>query len=144
MVQTLKDCSPTFRRGSPLLLLLACALLLGGCFDGFGATVAMAANDKAVPGGDADRGRQLIPQYGCGACHAIPGIDGAKGQVGPPLNGIADRDYLDGVLSNTPENMVTWIMHPQQIAPGSAMLELGVSERDARDIAAYLYTLHAR
>ena len=40
--------------------------------------------------------------------------------------------------------MVTWIMHPQQIAPGSAMLELGVSEHDARDIAAYLYTLHAR
>ena len=52
--------------------------------------------------------------------------------------------YLAGVLSNTPDNMVTWIMHPQQIAPGSAMLELGVSERDARDIAAYLYTLHAR
>ena len=144
MVQTLKDCSPTFRRGSPLLLLLVSALLLGGCFDGFGAAVAMAANDKVVPGGDVDRGRQLIPQYGCGACHAIPGIDGAKGQVGPPLNGIADRAYLAGVLSNTPENMVTWIMHPQQIAPGSAMLELGVSERDARDIAAYLYTLHAR
>jgi len=134
----------TCLRAGPLLLLLVCALLLGGCFDGLGATVAMASSDKAVPGGDAERGRQLIPQYGCGACHAIPGIDGAKGQVGPPLVGIADRAYLAGVLSNTPDNMVTWIMHPQQIAPGSAMLELGVSERDARDIAAYLYTLHAR
>lgn len=128
-----------------LLLLLLCGVLLGGCFNGLGATVAMASSDdKAVPGGDAERGRQLIPQYGCGACHAIPGIDGAKGQVGAPLDGIADRAYLAGVLSNTPNNMVTWIMHPQQIAPGSAMLELGVSERDARDIAAYLYTLHAR
>lgn len=144
MDQTLKDQIPTSLRTGLLLLLLACALLLGGCFDGFGATIAMASSDKAVPGGDAHRGRQLIPQYGCGACHAIPGIDGARGQVGPPLNGIADRAYLAGVLSNTPDNMVTWIMHPQQIAPGSAMLELGVSEADARDIAAYLYTLHAR
>ena len=134
----------TRRQTLSLLLLLLCGVLLGGCFDGLGANVAMAATEKAIPGGDAQRGRQLIPQYGCGACHTIPGIDGAKGQVGPPLNGIADRAYLAGVLSNTPNNMVTWIMHPQQIPPGSAMLELGVSERDARDIAAYLYTLHAR
>jgi cytochrome c2 len=134
----------TSLRTGPLLLLLACALLLGGCFDGFGATIAMASSDKAVPDGDSQRGQQLIPQYGCGACHTIAGIEGAHGQVGPPLTGIADRAYIAGMLTNTPDNLVTWIMHPQQVVPGNAMPELGVSERDARDIAAYLYTLHAR
>jgi hypothetical protein len=46
--------------------------------------------------------------------------------------------YLGGVIANTPENMVRWIMHPREIAGKTAMPELGVTERDARDIAAYL------
>jgi cytochrome c len=127
-----------------LLLVLIGSILLGGCFDGLGANVAMASTEKTVPGGNVQRGAQLIPQYGCGSCHTIAGIDGAKGLVGPPLTGIADRAYIAGMLANNPDNMVTWIMHPQQVVPGNAMLDLGVSDADARDIAAYLYTLRAR
>jgi cytochrome c2 len=48
---------------------------------------------------------------------------------------------LGGVLPNSPENMVRWLRAPQQFAPLSAMPDLGVTERDARDIAAYLETL---
>jgi cytochrome c1 len=34
-----------------------------------------------------------------------------------------------------------WIQHPRQVEPRTAMPEMGVTEQDSRDIAAYLYTL---
>ncbi len=70
--------------------------------------------------------------FGCGSCHTIPGVRGADAMVGPPLN---------GRLPNTPENLVHWIVTPQTVEPGTAMPNLGVSEREARDMAAYLYKL---
>ncbi|HZS02358.1 MAG TPA: c-type cytochrome [Chloroflexota bacterium] len=92
-------------------------------------------------GGDPRLGRQAIQRYGCGACHAIPGVPGARGAVGPPLGGIASRQVIAGRLPNMPENLMRWIQHPQAVEPGNVMPELGVSAADARDIAAYLDTL---
>jgi cytochrome c len=99
--------------------------------------------DEAVTltGGNPDKGMAAIGRYGCGSCHDIPGIRSARGTVGPPLESIAVRTYLAGRLANTPANMVRWIQHPQQVERGTAMPEMGVTEDDARDIAAYLYTL---
>jgi cytochrome c1 len=37
--------------------------------------------------------------------------------------------------------MRRWIQHPQQVAPGNGMPDLGISDIQARDISAYLYTL---
>ena len=88
------------------------------------------------------RGRAQIQRYGCGACHEIPGVDGANGLVGPPLGTIADRVYLAGQLPNNADNMIRWIREPQQVESGTNMPNLNVSERDARDIAAYLYSQH--
>jgi cytochrome c2 len=96
---------------------------------------------EMLTGGDVARGRVALRQYACGTCHVIPGVTGADQLVGPPLNGIASRHYLGGVLPNTPENMIRWIRHPQDVSPLSAMPDLGVTERDARDMLAYLYTL---
>ncbi len=93
------------------------------------------------PEGAAQRGRAAIQQYACPTCHVIPGIRGPDAQVGPPLNGIAEQVYLAGVLLNNPTHMIEWLRHPQKVKPLSAMPDLGVTERDARDIAAYLYTL---
>ena len=90
---------------------------------------------------DADRGRKAIDQYACVTCHEIPGIVGANAPVGPPLEAIGTRGFIAGVLPNTPENMVRWLRDPQAVNPKSAMPDLGVTERDARDIAAYLATL---
>jgi cytochrome c1 len=45
---------------------------------------------------------------------------------------------LAGRLPNGPENLERWLRGPQAVKPGSAMPDLGVTERDARDIAAYL------
>jgi cytochrome c len=94
-----------------------------------------------LTGGDPDRGADAIGRYGCSACHTIPGIQRANAQVGPSLERIAGRYYLAGQLHNTPSNMVRWIQHPQQVERGTAMPEMGVTDSDARDIAAYLYTL---
>ncbi|OGB26125.1 MAG: cytochrome C [Burkholderiales bacterium RIFCSPLOWO2_02_FULL_57_36] len=91
--------------------------------------------------GDAKAGRRAAGQYLCATCHEIPGIVGANRHVGPPLNGIGSRKYIAGIISNNPENMVRWLQNPQQLDPLSAMPDLGVTEKDARDISAYLYTL---
>jgi cytochrome c1 len=47
--------------------------------------------------------------------------------------------FIGGVLPNRPANLVRWIRFPQETDSLTAMPDLGVSERDARDIAAYLY-----
>ena len=98
---------------------------------------AAAANEEP----SAQRGNQAINQYACVTCHVIPGIVGSNAPVGPPLAGVASRQMLGGVLPNSPENMVRWLRDPQKIAPLTAMPDLGVTERDAHDIAAYLATL---
>ncbi|MGH2353832.1 MAG: c-type cytochrome [Chloroflexota bacterium] len=95
-----------------------------------------------VPGGMPAQGRLILRQtYGCGACHVIPGVPGARGAVGPPLTSFAGRTVIAGRLPNTPENLIRWIMNPQAVDPLTAMPDVGVTEADARDIAAYLYTL---
>lgn len=71
----------------------------------------------------------------------IPGVTGAVGLVGPPLTAWAKRAYIAGNLANTPENLVRWIRQPQAVEPGTAMPDLGVEEGDARDMAAYLFSL---
>jgi cytochrome c len=96
---------------------------------------------RELTGGDPERGVAAIGRYGCGSCHEIPGIRRANGTVGPPLTRIASRSYLAGRLSNTPADMMQWIQHPQEIEPGTAMPDMNVTEQDARDIVAYLYTL---
>jgi cytochrome c len=96
---------------------------------------------RTLTGGDPTRGVWAIGRYGCGSCHDIPGIRRATGTVGPPLAGIARRTYLAGHVSNTPQDMMRWIQHPQQLERGTAMPEMNVTDGDARDIAAYLYTL---
>ena len=94
-----------------------------------------------LTGGDPDRGVEAIGRYGCASCHTIPGIAGANANVGPSLERIASRSYLAGEVQNTPDNLMRWIQHPQQIERGTLMPEMGVTDRDAHDIAAYLYTL---
>lgn len=91
--------------------------------------------------GDVEAGKAAIGRYGLAACHVIPGIAGAQGQVGPSLGGIALRREIAGVLSNEPGNMVRWLRHLQQVVPGNGMPQQGVTGREARDMAAYLYTV---
>ena len=96
---------------------------------------------QELTGGNVENGRQALHDFGCVACHTIPGIRLARGKVGPRLEGLRERVYIAGVLSNTPENLVWWIQHPQAVDPKTAMPETGIGPVDARHIAAYLYSL---
>lgn len=91
--------------------------------------------------GDPERGLDLVQEYGCNACHVIPGVRGPKAWVGPPLNAWSKRHYIAGSLANTPENLQAWLQRPQEFEPGTAMPNLNISTEDAQDISAYLYTL---
>lgn len=121
---------------APLALLLTMAAT-AGCEE------ALPPPHLRVAGGDPERGATAITAYGCGGCHTIPGIRDADGTVGPPLTDYAMRGYVAGVLPNWPRHLVRWIVNPPAISPQTAMPALGVTEQDARDIAAYLYTLGA-
>jgi cytochrome c len=92
-----------------------------------------------IANADPQRGKHALTSYGCTACHTIPGLWGSNALTAPPLIGISQRSYLAGMLENTPENLIRWIQHPRQVNPHTAMPEQGVTNQDARDIAAYLY-----
>ena len=88
---------------------------------------------------------RAIPLFianGCAGCHQITGVPGARGKTGPPLNGISERQYIGGVLTNTPDHLIRWIRAARAINPQTAMPSTNVSEQDARDMAAYLYALN--
>ena len=119
---------------SPLL----CAILaiLTGCTGG------QAPRSYSIATrGDARHGKQLIEASGCGACHMIPGIHEARGLVGPPLLLFGRRTMIAGHLPNSPGNLALWIQHPKSVDAGTAMPDLGLTNDQAQDVAAYLYTL---
>ena len=120
---------------SAAILLLVCAATTG-CEGGH--TV---SRYGVATGGDARRGAAVIGQFGCGACHTIPGIRAADGLVGPPLYFFSRRTFIAGQLPNTPSNLARWVKDPPAVEPGTAMPNLGLSDQQARDVAAYLYTL---
>lgn len=126
------------RRIPALLAPLAAALVLAGADCQGGRTEAARV---PVAGGDADRGKAVIRDVGCGRCHVIPGVDDADGTVGPPLTSWARRSYIAGHLANTPSNLVRWVTDPPAVEPSTAMPDLGLSDGEARDVAAYLYRL---
>jgi cytochrome c2 len=132
-------------RSGPAFAIAAVAvvavLLAGGVANEIDTRHHLVQRVHALTGGDPDAGRAAIARRPCGGCHVIPGIAGAAGKVGPPLTGFAGRIYIGGRVSNTPDNLVQWLEDPHTIDPQSAMPPMGVGDKEARDISAYLYTL---
>lgn len=127
---------PIDRAGTLLgLCVLGGFLLVGGCDS------QPAADAQRVVAGDPEIGAALVGQYGCGSCHEIPSITGASGTVGPPLQRFGRRTYIGGTLPNQPDTLMRFLQDPPELAPGTAMPDLGLSEQEARDVAAFLYTL---
>jgi mono/diheme cytochrome c family protein len=91
--------------------------------------------------GDARVGQAIVTQQDCGACHRIPGITGAEGAAGPPLDHFASQPKIAGVLPNTPAALTRFLRAPETVVKGGAMPNMALSETQARQIAAYLYTL---
>lgn len=114
------------------IALILALMVLAGCRN---------APPQPVADGDANNGKLLLRQFGCGSCHEIPGVADAMGRVGPPLKGVTARVYIAGVLPTTPDNIAAFIRAPQRYAPRTRMPDLGVTPEHARDMVAYLYTL---
>jgi cytochrome c len=133
----LKQCHhPIHSRPSEAFtLFLAWIFLISGC----NGTLEKEAAKKA--GGNPRRGIQAIQRYECSHCHTIPGVPGAKGRIGPSLARLASREVIAGNLPNTPGNLIGWIRDPARMDELASMPNQGVPLTDAKDIAAYLYTL---
>jgi cytochrome c len=124
---------PSLRLPTCAVLCLALVALLAACSGEPG--------KPKVLGGDASKGRLLVAQYQCGACHKIPETRGAGGEVGPSLEGFGKLSYIAGRIPNQPDRLVAWLMNPPALKPGTAMPAMGLTEPEARHIAAFLYTL---
>jgi cytochrome c len=137
---------PVVHRRDPLrdgrgLTLLATLLILGPVAACQRVTPRSDPPPRSVATAEVRAGAESLLRYGCDQCHTIPGIRGADGLVGPPLTAYARRSYVAGRVPNDPDHLIRFIMDPQSIKPGSAMPVVGLTSQEARDIAAYLYTL---
>jgi cytochrome c2 len=120
---------------------LVAILLAAGAGAGFWSTSGHRheAIAKALTGGEPWRAPALIRRYGCAGCHTISAVQGADGKVAPALDGLLQRVYIGGVLANSPDNLVQWIVSPKLFSPRTAMPATGIREAEARDVAAFLY-----
>jgi mono/diheme cytochrome c family protein len=79
-----------------------------------------------------------LRQYACDTCHVMENVVGPNTHVGPPLMQFHRRKFIAGILPNTRENLVRWIMDPQDVSPHTLMPDMGVTEPHARTMARYL------
>jgi cytochrome c2 len=94
----------------------------------------------AMTNGDPSHGPDLIRRYGCGGCHSVSAVPGADGKVAASLDELRKRVFIGGgVIRNTPESLVRWIVNPRALSPKTAMPQTGIDEKEARDVAAFLY-----
>ncbi|MFD4838053.1 c-type cytochrome [Achromobacter sp. NPDC058515] len=132
--------SPLRRIAHPTRLLLILVALLVTCACGDGrpplSPPALAAGKRAEA--DPARGARLIAERGCIACHIVSGVRGPASNVGPPLHKLWRQAYVAGVLPNTTDNLVRWLLDPPAINPRTAMPATGLQTADAEDIAAFL------
>lgn len=73
--------------------------------------------------------------------HIVPGVAGAQGLIGPSLKQVESRNYIGGVVKNSPDELIRWIQNAPSLSPKTAMSDLEIPGQQARDIASYLYTL---
>jgi len=127
---------------TPLFLLAILGLSgLVACSDAKPPLTQDASAARLLTQADPDRGRRLIAEKGCIACHTVPQVRAPVSTVGPPLNDMRRRAYLSGLLPNTPVNLVQWLLDPPAVNPRTAMPNTGLSVAQAEDIAAFLISL---
>jgi mono/diheme cytochrome c family protein len=102
------------------------------------------ADRQPIAGADPGRGRELIASVGCASCHVIPGVEWPRGRVGPSLEGFASRSLIAGRHANQPDILADFVRNAPAYAPDAGMPPMPLTEQEARDVAAYLYTLRAR
>ena len=94
-----------------------------------------------MPEADAAAGREAVRRAGCASCHTFPDIAWPRGTVAPPLGNFANRTLIAGELPNRPDVLAAFVRNAPALLPGTTMPAMPISERESRDVAAYLYTL---
>ena len=109
--------------------------------DAFERWVATERGPAAQPAeGPAADGARVYAGSACVGCHTVRGV--SAGVIGPDLTHFGQRKTLAaGLLPNTTENLAAWIRDPQRLKPGAKMPALGLTEAQARAVAAYLLSL---
>jgi len=106
-------------------------------FDGW---VARQKTTPAEPTGLAADGKSVFSRSACVGCHTIAGV--SAGVLAPNLTHFGSRTTLAaGLWPNTPDNVAAWVRHPQELKPGVKMPDLGLTEDQAKAVAAYLTSL---
>lgn len=108
--------------------------------------VANQQRPPAVESAQAQAGEQLFVTKSCISCHQMAGQPLATGVLGPDLSNLPSRTSLaGGMLELSRDNLVEWILRPQEIKPGNFMnvpVPAGeaqaVSQEEAELLAAYL------
>ena len=96
---------------------------------------------RELAGARPERAVAVMERVGCPTCHDVPGIGWPKGAVGGALEGFGARPLIAGRFPNQPRTLIDWIRDAPSLSPTTGMPPMPVSEAEARDIAAYLYTL---
>lgn len=116
------------------MMVLGAAALVSACAE-------KAEPPRRMTDADPARGREAVMRLGCGACHTIPGVDWPQGRVGGPLAGFAGRPMIAGRLPNQPDVLIRWVQDAPSLAAETGMPAVAMAPQDARDVAAFLYTL---
>jgi cytochrome c oxidase subunit 2 len=93
-----------------------------------------------TPSGAAAQGEQIFTTGACVGCHTIDGTD-AQGTLGPNLTHFASRGIFAGFLTNTPENVSSWLADPQALKPGNDMPNLKLTHDQINALVAFLENL---
>ncbi|MBI3630427.1 MAG: cytochrome c oxidase subunit II [Candidatus Rokubacteria bacterium] len=103
---------------------------------------AWVADQQAVPATAAAvaDGAALFARSACVGCHTILGV--SAGVIGPDLTHFGSRGTVAaGILPSTLDNVAAWVKDPQALKPGVKMPALGLTDEQARAVAAYLLSL---
>lgn len=103
---------------------------------------AWVAGQQAVPATAAAvaDGAALFARSACVGCHTIRGV--SAGVIGPDLTHFGSRGTVAaGILPSTLDNVAAWVKDPQALKPGVKMPALGLTDEQARAVAAYLLSL---
>lgn len=95
--------------------------------------------------GDPKAGRLVLETKACGTCHVFSGVPElpVKPTLATPWQKGNDAMELAPDLRHTRDRttfakLTRWLLDPAQVKPGTLMPNLGLSEAEAKDAAAYL------
>jgi cytochrome c2 len=135
--------NPRYARYAKIIVaavLILLAMLLGSCAQGFNY-----GRGASMTGGDPQAGKQKIVLHDCHSCHEIPGIPLNAQRRGPSLKHWARQSTTPRSGPIFPESLEDFLQHPDRALHGSGvkseMTMSSVKAGDAKDIAAYLFSI---